>query len=393
MQAILCKQGVVSMRKAFFSLIAVALVGLWSGEASAQGTALPWGQSSDMAAWETFLQITSPSGAAGSRNVEFETWASDQDIYQLKPHWPVTGEPKRLQVSALSQAHFAGGISIQTITPDQCQPPAQPPAGNFPSKPACIGEEVRRNWASYQYIVGNGLNTKAGLIAAAIKGFKVDLPEDAIEVKGDWVKVSDLLAWIPALKTPEKVREVYYTNMVTSGSTTTEYALVGLAISTKQIKNWVWATFENQMSPGRCDDIGCRDSYGAAVADVKKAASPNTYYGECVKSAAVAAMFTNAGTNPVWNNYCLKGSQITFTNLDSSPTLLGNSVVERINASVPIPRSSCITCHGYAAFNQQGDKNSAVLRVPANSPIGEVDQSMMQGWTLNDFLWGVLFAK
>jgi hypothetical protein len=382
------------MRMGSSSLSILVFLCISAGTTRAQGTALPWGQSSDMVAWEAFIQITSPSGAKGSHNVEFETWASDQDIYQLKPHWPVVGEPKQLQVSALSQAHLTPAIGIRTITPDQCVPPAvQPPPGKFPVQPACIGEEVRRNWASYQYIVSNGLYSKAGLIAAAMGGFKVDLPEDAIEVKGDWVTVSDLLAWIPSLKTPEKVRELYYTNTVTSGSTTTEYALVGLAISSKQIKNWVWATFENQLSPGRCDDIGCRDSYGAAIAEVKSALPINSYYGECVKSPAVAAMFANAGLNPVWNNYCLKGSQITFTTQDGSPTLLGNSVVERINAGVPIPRSSCITCHGYAAFNQQGEKNRAVLKVPSQSPIGEVDQSMMRGWTQNDFLWGIVFAN
>ena len=56
-------------------------------------------------------------------------------------------------------------------------------------------------------------------------------------------------------------------------------------VSSRQNPNWVWGTFEHQMNPGRCDYIGCFDSFGAQIPDVppnRKAA--NTQYGPCPKT-------------------------------------------------------------------------------------------------------------
>jgi hypothetical protein len=249
---------------------------------------------------------------------------------------------------------------LTMIAPDTpCNVPNAPPGtGNFPPKPACIAEEVRRNWDSFQNIVGNDLNTTAGLAAAFNNAAPVSLPSSAVEVKADWVKISDMLKWIPELKTPERVRELYYTNTATVSGIADEYALVGLAMSSKQIKDWVWMTFEHRLSPGRCDTI---------------------------------AMMEAAGIDKVWLNYCLKGSQITFIKgaTGSTPTLLGNSVIERINAGVPLNQSSCITCHSYAAFNNQGQPNTAVLNAPT-SPTGRNNPAFMQGFKPNDFIWGML---
>jgi hypothetical protein len=169
-----------------------SLVGL-SQAASAQGVTLPWGQPSDMVGWEEFARITAPSGQ--SKKVEFETWANDQDIYQKNPaQWPTINEPKTLQTSALAQSRLSRAIRPFAFTPGACVTPGglAPPKGDgaaagagFPTD-ACIGEEVRRNWASFQYIVSNALDSKAGRARAFASGFKVDLPADALEFKGDW---------------------------------------------------------------------------------------------------------------------------------------------------------------------------------------------------------------
>ena len=83
--------------------IVAALVGV-SSSASAQGVTLPWGQSSDMVGWTEFARITAPSGQA--KKVEFETWATDEDIYVKDPAvWPGINQPKILQTSALARAH------------------------------------------------------------------------------------------------------------------------------------------------------------------------------------------------------------------------------------------------------------------------------------------------
>jgi hypothetical protein len=374
-----------------FLAVSVAL-SVACGSAFAQGQPMPWGQESDMISWEVFAQITANSGNPKIKKVEFETWASDEDIYAKNPaQWPAFDAPKILQASVLGRA---GSTAIKpfVFVPGKCNPPqGMPPLGDagkdsgFPTD-GCIGEEVRRNWASFQYIVSNGLDSKAGLVRAFESNFKIDLPSDAVEFKGDWAPISDVVKWLkPKDGTIDaaKVRRSYYTSTVTTNGVETEVALLAFHVSTKQIKNWVWSDFEGQLNAGRCDVIGCHDQFGAAVSDVAPKAEPYQFYGECQKSNALKAMLQNAGTDPIWNNYCLKGSQVSFAQ-GGKPTMLGNSIIEPLNANVPIDKSSCITCHGYASFNKTGLGNFR----PLNEHLtGEIDPNKMQGFLGYDFLW------
>lgn len=362
-----------------------------TGTAFAQGQPMPWGQLSDTISWETFAQITSSSGNPATKKVEFETWASDDDIYQQNPaQWPKIDAPKTLQASVLGRRGSTTGIRPFSIVQGQCIPPggllnAAKDSG-FPAD-GCVGEEVRRNWASFQYIVSNGLDSRSGLARAFASSFKVDLPSDAIEFKGDWAPVSDVVKWLkPKDGTIDAtmVRQHYYTSFLTENGVQIEIALLSFHVSTKQIKNWVWSDFEGALNPGRCDVIGCHDSYGALQADVQPKSSPYQFYGECQKSDAVKAILQNAGIDPIWSNYCLKGSQVSFVKTDGTPIRLGNSVIEPLNADVPISQSSCITCHGYASFDRAGKRNGRALGLNAT---GNIDAVNMQGFLAYDFLW------
>lgn len=377
--------GTSKMLRRLARLAGIALA--WAGPALAVNESLPWGQSSDMAAWQTFTQAVAPSGDPANHTVEFETWASDQDIYTASPHFPVPGAPKQLRPSL---AATAVGPHALTITPNGCFTPADAQAGNFPPS-GCIGEEVRRNFASYQYIVSNGLNTADGLARAWKAHLKVDLPADSVEFKGNWVRVADLIEWIRRVYgvtiTRAFVHDTYYIATATSGRVTDEFALVGFHFSTKQIGNWVWADFEHRLNPGRCDTIGCHDDFGAVAADVAPKAAANRNYGPCEKTPALKAMMRAAGLSSVWENYCLKGTELDFVRPDGKPQLLGNSVIERIDARIPIARSSCTTCHAYAAFNAQG--KPGLLDFTNTNPIGKVDQDRLKGYVRNDFIWGI----
>lgn len=383
------------MRRLCYVGVLAACVGL-PQTIFAQGGPLPWGQSSDMVAWEAFVQITAPSGQPQAKKVEFETWASDDDVYAKSPaQWPAIDAPKLLQTSALGRAHLRGELRPFAFIPGACLPPGGLPAPNgdgaaagsgFPTN-VCIGEEVRRNWASFQYIVANGLDSQAGLARAAAAGFKVDLPADAVEFKGDWVSVADVATWLKV--DPAVIRQHYYTSFSTISGAKTEIALLGFHVSTKQIKNWVWADFEGAINPGRCDVIGCHDGFGATVADVSANQTPYQSYGDCPKNATLTAMMQNAGSDPIWQNYCLKGSQITFVDGGGNPIRLGNSIIEPLNAGVPISVSSCMTCHAYASFGNGGSINPFALTNPLNSPTGNVDPTKMQGFVANDFIWGI----
>jgi len=351
--------------------------------------------------WEIFAQVTAAAGNPNVKKVEFETWASDEDIYKENPaRWPAIDAPKQLTASALGDRKVARTFRPFVFAPGNClKPNGMPPTGHageasgFPTT-ACIGEEVRRNWASFQYIVSNGLDSTSGLVKAFARGFKVDLPADAVEFKGDWVAVAEVVKWLSAKDSTidaAKVRQNYYTSTVTTNGVATEVALLGFHVATKQIKNWVWSDFEGQLNPGRCDVIGCRDKFGAVDADVKPNAQPYQLYAECKKTDALKALLQNAGTDPVWSNYCLKGSQVSFVD-GSEPTRLGNSVIEPINADVPIQSSSCITCHGYVSFDKTGTGNIAMLITPQ---VGNLDPRNMQGFLAYDFLWApsLVFMK
>jgi hypothetical protein len=327
------------------------------------------GPSPDLAAWEVFTQILAPSGAPAERRLEFETWASDDDIYlQSPPRWPDIGvgsKPAQCRQDYDREAAASAGL------PDD----------------ACILEEVRRNWAAYRYIVANDLYSRQGLAKAFQQHLKIELPTDSVQVKADWMRIGDVAKWLNL--EDDAVRRIYFTKIAGEDSAKTEYALISLHLNSKRWKNWLWATFEHRMNPGRCDDLGCHDSFGAASPDVGPKTQANQNYGACAKSVALMGLFANAGLSPVWLNYCLKGAQIDFAEKDGRPTLLGNSVIDRINGHIAPTQSSCITCHALASFNSAGEPSDSR---PLGA-IGRVDAARLQGYLTSNFVWGVAKAK
>lgn len=345
-------------------------------------------QNSDEFIWNVFTQFAAPADPAKPTPVVFETWASDADTFSTTPHWPSPGEPKKFQTSVLSRNTGASHGPVDV----PCSPPGNAAVGAFPSTGTptpCIAEEVRRNRPQYDYIVSNGLNTQTGLAAAFAKSFKVTMPTEAVSVKGDWIPVTTLLQWIPQLGSVDNIRRLYYTGV----SESVEYAVVSLHVSSRQNPNWVWGTFEHQMNPGRCDDIGCFDTFGAvnpAVVPNKKAI--NTQYGECAKSEALQTLMKKANLSPVWQNYCLKASMVDYAAADGTPYALGNSVIERIVGNGTVAASSCISCHYYASFGANGQASAAATAMLPYNPTGQPIPAVLDGSQQFDFMWGVLLA-
>ena len=166
-------------------------------------------------------------------------------------------------------------------------------------------------------------------------------------------------------------------------------------ISTKDLPNWLWATFEHRLNPGRCDTMGCYDQFGVIPpqrSSITPNRDPNQQYGACAKSLELIQMFVDNGLrqNP-WQNYCLKATQIDFVSTQAAtknqPVLNGDSVVEGILANVPIAQSSCITCHAYAAFNSEGRICAQNTGLVGNQ-IGRF--TPQTGQKQYDFVWGLL---
>jgi hypothetical protein len=359
--------------------------------ASAQD--LPWGANTDQVAWEMFVQVVSPAGDPGvNPKVEFETWASDQDIFDASPaKWPAAGGAKELRRSVLSRSALHGRILPQALPPGAgCVSPAPGLDGAAKGDPfpasGCVGEEVRRNWASFQYIVNNKLDTQAGRAAYAQAGKTVSFPSDAIEFKGDWIPVGDVEKWVNL--TAAEVKKLYYVSSATENGKTQEFALVGFHFSSKLTKNWIWADFEHEKNPGRCDLIGCHDDWGSTIKTTKpNAADWKEYPNGCPRTKALEALEEATGIAEVWKNYCMKGVQTEFVAADGTK-LLGNSVIEPLAADVPISASSCITCHSGALFEKStGAPFTGIL---ADSPVGPKPPYDESKYASYDFVYGLL---
>ncbi len=355
-------------------------------------------ENSDAFIWRLFTELAAPASAGKPSPVLFETWASDEDTFSLHPHWPTQGEPLKLHQSALMVMKTLGLEENLTarlhsrIIDVPCKAPPGAAVGDFPTTGTptpCIAEQVARNRAQYDYIVNNKLNTQAGLAAAYASSFKVEMPTDSIAVKGDWVPLPALLQWIPQLGDIQHIKTLYYTATVGS----VEYALVSLHVSSRQNPNWVWGTFEHQMNPGRCDAMGCFDSFGAVIpAVLPNRAAVNTQYGPCAKTQQLKELIAKAKLSPVWENYCLKSTEVDFTAEDGTPYVLGNSVIEGIVGNGTVAASSCISCHYYASFGAQGKPLPSAMAILPFNPTGKPIPGVLAGAHQFAFMWGLVFA-
>jgi hypothetical protein len=368
----------------------------------------------DQVAWDLFINAVVSAGIPNVQAAYFETWADDAESFAVNPTWPTLQNgrlpAKKLQPSLLRSAligtHGVRGVLPQVPSPGTggCVAPNGPPDFAFPTN-GCIGEEVRRNWPSFWFIAHvyqTGMNTQAHMatlyqyITKYGSQYALQFPANAVDVKADWIPVQYLMTWLNTVTgqtwTTQQIEQNYYTNIDNASNPPIEYALVAFHVASKLTPNWVWATFEHQLNPGRCDTMGCLDAFGAQQAAVSpNLTAANTEYGTCAKTQALSTLMSQQQLAPQWSNYCLKATQINFTNPPSriSPILNGNSVTERINAGVPIEQASCITCHAYASFLSNGSANKQGL---ANNLIGAVNTSLLANSQQSDFMWGILGA-
>ena len=356
-------------------------------------------ENSDAFIWRLFTEFTAPASEGGPSRVVFENWASDKDTFAAKPQWPKPGEPLQLHASVLELVKTMNpSVSLMNLRTNgidvKCLPPRGAAAGGFPPSDApdqgpCFAEQVARNRPQFNYIVNNNLNTKAGLAAAFKKSLNVEMPLESIAIKADWIPLPDLLQWIPQLGDVGTIRKLYYTATVDSR----EYALVAMHVSSRQNPNWVWGTFEHQMNPGRCDYIGCFDSFGAQVPTIRpNTTAVNTQYGACLKTEQLKTLMAGANLSPVWENYCLKSTEVDYAAVDGTPYVLGNSVIEGIVGNGTVAASSCISCHAYASFGPDGAPTKSATAILPFNPTGKPIPGVLRGSRTFAFMWGVLQA-
>lgn len=341
----------------------------------------------DRLSWCLFLYVNSKAATANNNDALFETWASDGQTFMPNPQWPATAQPKELRPNILLQLREAQRPLQLGRQGGALQPFVLPPPR--PLKSGQNLEETRRNKIAFDFIVRNNLFKLSGLQAAfaafAQNGTKISFPADAIEVKANWFPVLDpadpTKSGIPGYTgNPADAGRVYHVN--TAGDNK-QYALVAMHVISKIVPNWTWATFEHQNNPGRCQFIGCRDTFGAVTASVAPDTiipDPNdpTYqnpknnpkpYLPCTQSDALAKLFAAASIDPAFKSYCLKGSQTDFTDTSGMALRLGNSITEEGFDF----QASCMTCHSRAAFGNDGTAtSSAGFDNTTGAPLGPI---------------------
>lgn len=371
------------MKGMTYTLILVGSLFLVSNSAgqSTDNSAL---NSPDQVAWQLFIQVNT---AAGGSNATFETWASDTDTFNMNPKFPTTPSSLAPHAPVVPKVGFlaiqqAGGLVPQ-----------------IPPNPA-FGEEARRNKTAFDFIINGNLYKVSGLRTAF--GTSISFPTDAIEVKANWMPVSAVPAFTGNKVSLADVPKLYHVN---TGSDGKQYAMVSMHLISKLVPNWTWATFEHTLNPGRCDILGCVDRFGAQTPVVPPNSQVNKGYAACIKSAPLKALIAAVKWDSAFENYCLKGSQTDFTDNTGLAVRLGNSVTE--NGFVN--RSSCMTCHGRAAFDQNGQATSNAGFDVNGAPLGPIDPSWY--WTFSskppifvgmpglkrvatsaDFVWSIPFC-
>lgn len=442
----------------------------------------------DSFAWKQFLEAVKS---------EFWTnWSIDQQIWVAKPKAycaddgatdccaldPSTGKTTYRGSSSKGDEHCPlypeskGGIQLTEFNDKQAlSPHSASEAKHLDDDVSRVARDVEaeivyHNKPFFNYSVENNLYHTNGLVGVYNQeqyqastqapyrplGQGVSYPQEAVMFKVDFVseEVMVALGYISDHdnnpKTPMNDAEHPYITMEIqspdSKKTRTHY-LVAVTGASKALPNWHWFAFEHVNNIGRCDYIGCNDSFGfnkkvsintangtqkefmTHYIPPKQVTSDlgdnlfirNEKYASAEMTPQLSGLFKGMAigqgqvshvdrNNPMpttssaaWQSYRLKGTQTSYYNNDGTPVILGASVTE----GGFVNTASCMSCHVQAGANAQGPNGNTVGGIQQLSldGIGKVTNGapekavFFQPGTLqlntarSDFVWGVLNAS
>lgn len=326
----------------------------------------------DRFAWELFVHVNRPADKPNM--VQWQTWANTAFTYLNPceaPTWPTQPQNELGQTSRLLTAlnHFIG---------------AQSPFNSANS------EQTFYNRAAFDYVVDEELWYAEGVLRKAQRN-AIDFPEAALILKTSWRPI----------EAHQKAQ--YHWQMMKQGEDG-ELMLMGLDgfhLVSKALPSWFWSTFEHVDNLGRCDAIGCRDTFGSNPAIIAPHMEGDRPYPPGKLTKEVSAMFAKANLADIWKQYRLKGTMVTFSDDMGRPNLLGSSVLEPNFEA----QSSCMTCHTRASTSNNTTGLSAGLGIvesitPLGGNIGTPDPSWFFTNSVppatsarvvfrTDFLWGL----
>lgn len=216
----------------------------------------------------------------------------------------------------------------------------------------------------------------------------IDFPAMAKEVKAQWRPISET----------DKPR-YRWVEFVDGSGARQLYGLTALHITTKDLPNWLWATFEHI------------DNEKRSGAEPHLLSSNDSSAGQKGYPEGLGIEGTR------WENYRLRGTQIDFVDSTGSPTLLANSQIEEEFQT----SSSCITCHAMASIGarRSGEGSASANRLAiflrtfprqgktslTVGPVGHPDPGLFEQYLVDDdvigeltylqtdFVWSLFRAK
>lgn len=283
-------------------------------------------------AWQVFAKVTESAGAtteAESNSAEapknepagWESWVSAFRLF---------ADPNGYQFSDEVLASGPVGESSQLVLiPPKYKLNFKPGPSDDKSPIDPTFDDVRLNPAAEKYVIDNKLLSEDGQEDMVKAHHAIDFPPDAIEVKARWRRLTG----------DRTVNENnYYTKTDRFGI---KWGLIALHITTKDIPNWFWATFEQESNYSGAFQFVSDDTWGFDAKGM---------------TDHLQALLAKHHIDPeVWKHYRLGGAQVDFTDSTGKATILGNNQIEGLQSGTARNDSSCMTCHARSVVGLSAD--------------------------------------
>lgn len=316
----------------------------------------------DKFAWLLFERINQAIPGDANGRVLWESWALADDVFADPNNAPVWAGPA---APLRATSDFDTEPLQQKIRRLQMQREVPGLQSQF-SLPHALAEanETRLNHDTFDFVVANELYNIEGQEKFFDTNKQIEFPLDAKEIKAQWRKIE-----------PANAAKFHTARTTNPDGSTQLWGLTSLHITTKDLPNWFWCTFEHKDNPGREAVIPDRDSHGLPMS---------------LKETR-------------WENYVLRGSQTDFVTSIGQTTLLASSQIEAGFQD----SSSCITCHARASIGerplgQSPPDNRLSVFEGANGSVGIpkpewfIDTSTQpptRRYTQTDFVWSLFRAS
>jgi hypothetical protein len=337
----------------------------------------------DEYAWRLFVSMNWPADVAkraanpsakfgADGPVVWETWKIGRDVFKSDGSDP--GEWLDQPKPAIRELADFETRPLQQIARDNQLGIVRPAFD--PGAALSGGNETRLNKDAYEFIRSNTLYNLEGQNSLAKQGkLTISFPARAKEIKANWREISEA----------QKPR--YHWTALTVPGGTKIFGLTALHITTKDLPNWLWATFEHVDNPTRPGNeawkLESRDTFACPTAPFNCNLAP--------KGIGLQ------GTK--WENYRLRGTQTEFIDSRGNITLLANSEPEEGFQTT----ASCITCHARSTIGPVGNDRLDIFRPDGQSFNGSPDPAWFiikdangkqtGRYTQLDFVWALSRAR